>query len=93
MPLFLSALLLLSLPFLFCGEVCAGDGFILRAGTLHTGLRAIDDGVIVVIDNKVMRTGSWIDLEGELSDHLPRVSPLPTGQPMATTGTEIIVLC
>ncbi len=67
------ALLLLSLSFLICGEVYAGDGFILRAGTLHTGLRAIDDGVIVVIDDKVMRTGSWNDLEGELPDHLPLI--------------------
>ncbi|MEE2890065.1 MAG: amidohydrolase family protein [Planctomycetota bacterium] len=65
--------LLLSLLLLPCVAVQAGDGFILRAGTLHTGLRAIDDGVIVVVDDKVVQTGPWGDLHDQIPDHLPLI--------------------
>ncbi|MGE4618866.1 MAG: amidohydrolase family protein [Planctomycetota bacterium] len=69
---YLSSLLILLLTFISCDEVHA-DGFVLRAGTLHTGLRAIDDGVIVVMDGKVIQTGSWDELAAVVPDHLPLI--------------------
>lgn len=56
-----------------CEEVCAGDGFVLRAGSLHTGLRAIDDGVLIIEDGKIAVAGSWDELHSSIPDHLPLI--------------------
>ena len=49
-----------------------GEGFVLRAATVHTGLRVIDDGAIVVRDGKVVQAGRWEDLAEQFS-----ISDLP----------------
>ncbi|MEE2882294.1 MAG: amidohydrolase family protein [Planctomycetota bacterium] len=73
MRLNLLALLVLFSSLLIGVNAGAGDGFVLRAGILHTGLRAIDDGVIVVEDGKVVQTGSWDDLGSAVPDDLPLI--------------------
>lgn len=50
----------------------AADGFILRAATIHTGVRVIEDGAIVVRDGKVVEAGRWEDLAPSLA-----ISDLP----------------
>ena len=45
----------------------AADGFILRAATIHTGVRVIEDGAIVVRDGKVVEAGRWEDLAPALA--------------------------
>ena len=52
----------------------AGDDFVLRAGTVHTGIREIPDGAIVVRDGKVVAAAAWSELEDDASlDQLPLV--------------------
>ena len=45
----------------------AADGFILRAAAIHTGVRVIEDGAIVVRDGKVVEAGRWEDLALQLA--------------------------
>ncbi len=56
------------------GAQGAGDDFVLRAGTVHTGIREIPDGAIVVRDGKVVTAAAWSQLQDDASlDQLPLV--------------------
>ena len=65
---------LLILCVLFAGpstDLQAGDGFVLRAGHLHTGLRSIADGTLVIREGKVTHCGPWAEIEPQLQGDLP----------------------
>ena len=52
-------------------ETMAGGDFVLRAGHLHTGQKAIADGAIVVRDGRVTESGTWQQVSAGLVGDLP----------------------
>lgn len=69
--LLLFLMLIVTALFSPAGEVQAGGDFVLRAGHLHTGEKAITDGALVVRDGRVVASGSWAQIQPGLMGDLP----------------------
>ena len=72
LPVILTGILLLLVQPVQSAQ--AADGFLIRAGTVHTGTDVIVDGAVAVRDGKVVRSGPWQQLsEDEMLFDLPLI--------------------